>query len=180
MANRPEIKENKDRLRLSALANLKCGKSAREVSDLLNIPYLKVVALAKDLEKAERQNTISDLFNLDAVVVDELINLTRESVNSDLVIFNDAASGELLDKELQNVGAGIKNGGILNQHMQEAAIELAKQIRRLTISADNAGAVETLAAALSKLQTSFFAKDNFIQVNGASIDAKKFESFLGD
>lgn len=164
-----------EKTRVQALAYLKVGKKPREISELLEgISYSQVLTLRKQLEKAEIDNTLSSLFNLDELALESILDAAKSS----LTIKGEIIPPNEIDESINNIGNGIAGLGKLETSFQDAADELAKQIKVAALVATEASTLVDLAEALAKLNTSFFAKGTNVQVN--NINAETFQKYLRD
>lgn len=164
-----------EKTKILALAHLKTGKKPKDVSDLLEISYAQALKLNKELLKAEQQNRVQDLFNLEEAALTMLL----EKVSNELTPSIKALTGELLDPDttLDSIAKGAQGLGILEKELQDAAIELAKRITAQTLSTSGTDSLLTLTEALAKLQLAFFAKGTNVQINNMN---GNFEKYLRD
>lgn len=164
-----------EKTRLLALAHLKLDKKPKEVAELLDIAYAKVVRWRKELEEAERRDAIADLFNLDEATLETVLEAAKNELEPHALQLTDK---EVLEGELQSIKEGVKSGQLLEAELSEAATTLTKRISVLAAGATQAETVVMLAKALSDIQTSFFAKGTNVQVN--NFGGNNFEEFLRD
>ena len=171
-------RNNEDKTRLLALANLKLGKSPRETSETVGISYASAVSLRKELAEAELRNTVLDLFNMEQAAFEALLDAARAQLEP-------AVEGELItqkevDQSIETVANQVKGLGILEEEFQKTAVNVVRQINLMVITTNSADTVLALAEALAKLQTAFFAKGTNVQVNNFGQNGKRFEALLGE
>jgi FtsZ-binding cell division protein ZapB len=164
-----------EKTKLIALAHLKNGKTPRETSELLGISYSQALKLNKDLAKAEKNNTLQELFNLDEAAVEALL----ENVHTELAPAVEVLEGEIqpLKDKLNELSDEVSGARALEQELVESARRIAKQINANAISAPCIESILVMTEALTKLQTAFFAKQANVQVNNIN---SNFEKFLKD
>lgn len=164
------------KVKLIALAHLKNGKKPREVSELLeDISYSMALKLKKDLEEAEANNSLLDLFSLDEATLDTLI----ENVQAELSEPVQTLTGEIqpLRDSLDSISEKAVSARLLEEQLNKSAITLARQIEARAIVSMSSDSLCELAEALAKLQSAFFAKGTNVQVNNFS---DKFSEYLSD
>lgn len=168
-------KNAEEKTRLLALAHLKLDKKPKEVAELLDISYAKVVRWRKELEEAERRQSVTDLFNLDEATLETVLEAAKNELEPSAL---QLSTKEALEGELQSIRSGVKGGQELEVELQKTALTLTNRISTLAAGATQAETVVMLAKALSDLQTSFFAKGTNVQVNNFGGDS--FEEYLRD
>jgi len=164
-----------EKTKLIALAHLKVGKKPKEVADLLDMSYAQALKLNKELAKAEQQDNLQELFNLDEAALETLF----EKVQTELTEPMQALTGEVLsvDESISQLSKSVEGLGILEKEMQDAAIVLVKKITVQATTSTTTDTILVLAEALAKLQGAFFAKGTNVQVNNIN---GSFEKYLRD
>ena len=164
-----------EKTKILALAHLKTGKKPKEVADLTDISYAQALQLKKDLAKAERQNNLQDLFNLEDATIETLL----EKVSTELKPAIETLEGEveLFDDTLNQLSQSSDKAKLLESELTDAATLLAKKISALTLSTSGVDSVLVLTEALAKLQLAFFAKGTNVQINNMN---GNFERYLKD
>lgn len=165
-----------EKTKILALARLKNGDKPRAISESLSISYATVLQLKKDLAKAEEQNLVHELFDLEPAVINTLL----EKVHTELEPAVDILTGEVtpLNDELTAVSENVRGMQILEKELSDAATQLARKINAQAITTTSTDNLLALTEALAKLQTAFFAKGTNVQVN--NVNANGFEKYLGD
>lgn len=164
-----------EKTKILALAHLKMGKKPKEVSELLEISYAQALKLNKELIKAEQQNRVQDLFDLEEAALETLL----EKVSDDLTPALHVLEGdvETLDNVLTTVGQNVEGMQLLEKELTDAAIQLAKKITAQAVATSGTDSLLILTDALAKLQTAFFAKGTNVQINNMN---GNFEKYLKD
>lgn len=164
-----------EKTKILALAHLKTGKKPKEVSDLLDISYAQALRLNKELIKAEEQNRVQDLFDLEEAALKTLL----EKVSDDLTPAVQLLEGEVetLDDMLSTVGKNVEGIQLLEKELTDAAIQLAKKITTQAVASSGTDSLLVLTDALAKLQMAFFSKGTNVQINNMN---GNFEKYLKD
>jgi len=162
--------------KIVTLARLKNGEKPKDISTMMDVPYATVLKWNKELIKAEHQDRVHELFNLDEAILDKLL----ATVSTDL-----EGIASLLGTEVDAVKEGVvelkgqlSGLSLLEAQLQDSAMTVAKQIGAQAITATSSDTLCILADALAKLNTSFFAKGTNVQINNNN--GGSFEEFLGD
>lgn len=155
--------------RLLALAHLHLGKTPTQVSDELDgVSYARALKLRKELTAAEESATVNELFELDAVALEMLIEAVKKKAEPAIEAF-----GVDMDKEVAIIREGVQGGQQLDLEFQSAADALAHRIKILATTANSAETLITLAKALAELQTAFYGQGAHSEQS-----IKDFESFI--
>lgn len=164
-----------EKTKILALAHLKTGKKPKDVSQLLNISYAQALKLSKDLTKAEQQNRLQDLFDLEETALNTLL----EKVSDELTPAIQTLEGEveIFDQTLATIGKNVGDIQILEKELTDAAIQLAKKITAQAVATSGTDSLLVLTDALAKLQMAFFAKGTNVQINNMN---GNFEKYLKD
>ena len=136
----------------------------KEIATQVNLPYGTVLKLKRDYEETLRENTVSQLVNMDEVILNQATDLLGEEQNETLV---EAVSG------LQ----------VLNRNLQNTAIAMTAQVKSHLLSVEHVTELETLTDVLCKLQNAFFNKNTTqvnVQNNFTSDADTSYSNFLGD
>lgn len=164
-----------EKTRLLALAYLKQDKKPREVSEILDISYAQAVRLRKELEEAEKRETIQELFNVNEAVLEQVLEAAKKELEPAQLQLTGSAA---IEGELESIRESISKGEMLEQEFQTSALALSRRINTLAQSATQAETVIMLAKALAELQTAFFAKGTNVQVN--NFGGQGLEEYLRD
>lgn len=161
--------------KLIALAYLKNGGKPREIAEKLGLTYQAVLNYRKELEKAEKDNSVAELFSLEEAALQALIDAVEDELSPAV----ETLTGEIepLQTSLTNISNQANSSKLLEEQLNTSATHLAKQIQAKAIVSSNPETLLMLAEALAKLQSSFFAKGNNVQVNNYG---ERFSEFLSD
>ena len=162
--------------RVKALAYLKIGKKPREICDTLveELSYAQVLELRKQLQVAEKDDAVRELFNLEQAALESVLRMAE----NDLAIVGEVIPPSDINEAVKKVGDGAVGLGKLEEQFQDAAAALVQNIKVAAITAENASTLVDLADALSKLNSSFFAKGANVQIN--NLNAEVFQKYLKD
>lgn len=164
-----------EKTKILALAHLKTGKKPKDVSELLDISYSQALKLNKELIKAEEQNRIHDLFDLEEAALETLLEKVSDELTPAIAVLE--GDVELLNDTLDTVGKTAESAQLLEKELVDAATTLAKKITAQAISTSGTDSLLVLTEALAKLQTAFFAKGTNVQINNMN---GNFEKYLKD
>lgn len=164
-----------ERTKILALAHLKTGKKPKDVSELLDISYAQALKLNKELAKAEEQNRVQDLFDLEEAALETLLEKVSDELSPAVQVLE--GDVETLDDMLSTVGQNVEGMQILEKELTDAAIQLAKKITAQAVSTSGTDSLLVLTDALAKLQMAFFAKGTNVQINNMN---GNFEKYLKD
>lgn len=164
-----------EKTKLLALAYLKTEKAPREVSDLLNISYASALKLKKELMKAETSGNLHTLFNLEEAALQTLLEKVQDDLSDSVELL--AGDTTVLEGEVGRLGSSLVGASVLEKELQDAAVLITKQISIATLTVSSTDGLLTLAEALAKLHSSFFAKGANVQVNNIN---GSFEKYLQD
>lgn len=141
--------------RLLVLANLEAGKSPRDVEAMLEgkASYPQILKLRKELDEAHRTESIKQLFGLSEIAMEQLLKSVRDNLEP---ILADTPMLTALEGELQSIKEGVDGLEELDKEFQSAAQQIAIRIKQQAMVADSPDTLSTLAAALVRLQDSFF------------------------
>lgn len=165
-----------DKLKLIGLAHLKLGKKPKEVAELCEVNYAKALRWAKELLAAEKRNAVLDLFQMDELVLNSLLEMVQTDVSNAVELLGEDST--IVGEVVKDIAKGAVGLQILETEFQDTAKTLNQQIKTLALIANEADTIVMLADALAKLQNSFFAKGT--NVNIANFSDGGFEKFLGD
>ena len=158
-----------DKSKLIAMALLKLGHTPREVADKTNISYTTVVKLLKELGEAETKGTILQLFDLDKLSFDNLMQSAQAEIEGLLTVVS--GSDVVIENILPSRISGLQ---VLEVEFQDSAKKIAHKIGLLASITTDASELAVLSDALSRLQTSFFAKGTNITVNTMNGDVNEY------
>lgn len=164
-----------EKTKLLALAYLKNGMRPKQVADALDgLSYHQALKLRKELDEAEEQNTLAQLFSLDALALEALL----DSVKQQMQPVEEQLTGELqtVEDAVNTLADKIHGAKVLEESLQKAATALAHQITAKALLASTPDSLLVLAEALAKLQSAFFAKGMNVQVN----NYQQFDKYLTD
>jgi hypothetical protein len=170
---------NEEKIRLTSLAHLKHGIPPKEVAELTGISYAKALKLRRQLEEAEENGTMFELFNLKDAARQVLFDSVKDKL---LPIAESLDAEEALEGELIELNKEIEELGKLDETTQKAAIALVDKIASAAVLANNSDTLVNLADALCKVQLTFFgqgAHNPNGPVQGA-LGASDFEKYLRD
>ena len=163
-----------EKTKMLALAYLKNGMRPKQVADAIEgLSYSQALNLRKELELAEEQNTLTELFSLDKAALETLLESVKSRVTEDA---GDLVEGELIEASIDKIASQVHGIQKLEESLNKAAIIMSQQIQAKAILANSPDSLLVLAEALAKLQLAFFAKGTNVQVN----NIQNFEQFLKD
>lgn len=166
--------------RMQALAYLHSGKSPREVSELMEtVSYPQALRLSRELAEAKLHNRVLELFNLDQMALDNLLEAVKENLGPAV----SALTGDLLPLEeaVDKLGDDIKGMQILKGELQRSATTLVKTINRAAATTNNPESIVMMAKALAELQSAFFKSNNINMINQNNLGpGSAFEEVLRD
>lgn len=165
----------KEHNKLVALAKLKLGMKPMEVADTTeDVSYSQALSLKRKLEDAELNNTVNELINMDEAAFELMLESVRRDLSKPA---SELGLANILEGELVELDKSIKAAKVLEEELYIAGATLTRKIQQMAVTATTSDTVLVLAEALSKMQTSFFAKGTNIQINQ---QGGKFETFLKD
>ena len=150
------------------------GEKSTAIAAELDVPYTKVLRYKREFEKAEREGTLAEIVDIDAVLLMKLMNDYKESTPEGLLPVVEEAIGELT--------AVKSTADALAQNMQIAAATTTDKIKVMVGQATTPGEIEILASALCALQNAFFNKNSTqVLVQNIQNDGQpSYGSFLSD
>lgn len=143
--------------KLDALAKLNQGKSPKEVSQELNIPYATILKWRREFNEAQEEDKLRTVINVDS----QVINKISQTVKQDLAKV-DPELGELVDETLEK----LEGAKMLDLKVQNTALELTNKINE-AINRPNlaVGEIRVLTESLATIQNSFFNKATVNNLN---------------
>lgn len=158
----------------AVLARLYHGDTPRDVSnDFETVSYAQALKLSKQLKQAETDDQLRKLFDLPQASIDLLLQAVKQMPIPEIL------EGELEDT-VEDIATNVQGMQLLETELSSAATTLVKQINIKAASTTNADTILILADAVSKLHTSFFAKNPTVQIANFNGESSGFESMLTD
>ena len=143
------------------LAKLKLGETPRQIEDSLkDVSYSQVLGLRKKLKEAEETDTLLELFKLDKVAFETLL----ETVRTNMADIASVVDNKVLEGELTTLKDTLSSLDRLNEEANKAGTELVRQIRTLALLTQEPNTLVMLSEALATINTSFFPKQVNMQV----------------
>lgn len=130
-------------------------RTAKEIADLFDVPYSKVIRIQGQYKAAVANNTVNEFLNTERLVLDratELLSSELPSIQEEI-----AEAKSQLSKKLTIMEQ-------LNDDLAVTAQIANNKLRTFIAGADTAGELSTLVDSLCTLRNSFFNK-NITQVN---------------
>ena len=140
-----------------------------------DVPYTRVLRYNKELKDAKEAGDISSLIDIDAVMLQDLMQQYRDTTPEGLLEAVDEAIGSVTKSKslLDN----------LNISLQTAAHSISTQIQRRSMVVESCSELEILSEALCNLQEAFFnPKGTQLNVQNNYVDpaSKPYGDFLSD
>jgi len=157
-------------------AKLIKGDEVGDIALTEDCPRATVMRLKRELEEAQRNNTISQLVDMESELFNQIIANAQASLPAGM----QESSGELID-ELKASKNALDQ---LSTNLVSSANLINNQLRIRAASVESAGELSILTEILCSLQNAFFNK-NQTQVNvqnnyGQSEGQTKYGSFISD
>jgi len=145
-----------EQTRLLTLAHLRNGKTPADTGKLMGISYAATLKLRKELQAAETNDAVLQLFKLDEAALGILLESVTKQLTPAIEAFG---VGELVENEVHTLTNGIAGGKLLSEDLQNAASVLTNKISQAAVMANNADTVLSLSKALCELQNAFKQSD---------------------
>ena len=146
---------NYEEQKLNAMGLLKAGKSGKEVSRELQVPYPKVLEWKRETDLLDDKHDLEDVLDADKAILHELAEGVRHKLE-ELV----PEGGDLVTATLERVD----KLGELQVDLQGAGIKLIGKVNSLVSKCSNPEDILKLVDAVAKLQTAFFSKGANVNV----------------
>ena len=164
--------EQEERAKLLALAYLKNGVEPSKIEDLTGVTHAACLKLRRELREAELNNSLEDLFGIEADAIDVLLeSLTRGQVPM--------LEPYPIAQVKEEVGTLIKLRSpeeALKEDTYKATSALINKIQSVAAISTNVDTIIGLAEALARINDSFFPHTKDTPGQGAG----DFERYLGD
>jgi hypothetical protein len=170
-----------DKTKFLAFAHFHIGRTARETSEILNVPYTSLIKLRKQFDLTKDDEVIAALFNADEVAFHTFIELAKANACELTGELLTVEQTESLDAAIDKIGKGVQGLAKLETELQDTATIVARSIRVLALTSESADSIVKLADALAKIQTAFFSKGTNVQIaNFNGTGGTKFEEYLSE
>ncbi len=163
---------SKDHDKYRALYLISQKLAPKEIAAELELSYSTVLRYKKEFDDAVLNETVNDLLDIPAAVLEDLFDVVRERAPVTI----DAETNELT-KSLSGLAK-------LQQDLQLTACGVTAKIRSMAMVADSAGELSDLTDSLCKIQTAFFATGTQVNIQnnlgGATGNPSAEEGTYGD
>jgi len=165
---------SKEKEKQVALIRLIDKEDEQVIANDLDVSYATVIRWKNELEKAQEDDKVNELLQLDKRALDYL---AQNSKDLDVPDELQTQVGELVD-ELTD---GVKGLARLEEDLQSSAAFMNTRIKAMAVSATTVGEISELTDALCKLHSTFFNKGTNVQIlNQVNGDGQAYAQFLGD
>jgi uncharacterized Ntn-hydrolase superfamily protein len=143
-------------LKYQIVSRLLNGETPKAISEEFDVPYTKVLRLQRELKEAQLNNTVQEFIDIDAAMMEELVDAVKASTPPGLA--------EAVDKSMAVLVATKSIMDVLSEDFIMTAKALSMRIRQSAANTEQVSELDVLSDALCKLQVAFFNK-NQTQVN---------------
>lgn len=147
---------NKEQQKYQIISKLSTGTEPREIATELDIPYTKVLRIRKEFEQAKANNELDKLVDMDAILLEQLLDAAEANVPAELADIAAEAATEIKQSK--------STLDMLSEDLTLTAKALTNHIKTAANNIDHASELEVLTSALCSLQNAFF-NSNKTQVN---------------
>lgn len=152
---------------------LLAGDAATDIAKETGIGYAKVLRIKREFEEAQANEALGSFIDMDAVMMDKLLESAKETIPAELI----EAAGEAVG----NIKEAKSAMDLLSNDMIVTATTLTTRIKSMSLSIEHVSELGDLAKALCDIQNAFFNSNKTqvnIQNNMGSTDG--YGEFLSD
>ena len=186
-----------DTEKLKAFKRIHAGDKLSDIVIDMGIPYTKLVGWRKELQTAQKNQTLHTLIDAPTVVVqtiakrvqDDLANLIVEPTtpfeqySPDLDTGTQVTQLAVIEGELQNAIKAVDGLQELNEQVQKTAFKLVNRVRHFSDLVSEPKEISLLVESLAKIQTAFFSRPGtLVQINNDNSNSPlgEFKQLMSD